>query len=1040
MRNVSNAFKTALSNDNRNYQCTVTITLANNTVLTVTNAELWQGGLSMEDAVSQDSAFEALGSVAINSLNVILNNINDAYSDYDFTNAKVVASVSLTGVADVVKLGEFIVDSTNYNGSLITLYCLDNMSKFDKPYSESSLTYPATLQSIVTNACTDCGVTLNTTTFPNYTYQIATRPTDEALTYREIVSYAATVAGCFARINSNGALELKWFDTTTLSSLQTTINNNNGTLDPQNVSASVNAHRITALSSQDMSIEDVVITGIQIITKSDDTEIGMETHLYGLTGYVIKIENNPFITSTNVGTIGNYLSSLIVGLRFRKATVEHLSDPSIEAGDVALVWDRKNNVYTTLVTGTSFGVGKRQRTTSAAESPLKNSATRFTSATKTYVESLQFAQKEATLREQMEEDLTDAINAKSGMYETRVQEGSSGYIYYLHDKPLLADSAAVLKITSEAVAVTPNYQAQTPTWYGLTVDGNFIANIMSVIGIDFDWGTGGTLVLGGQNNVNGSLTIKNASNDPIGSWTNQGINATAGTIGGFSISSTSLSTTGFSIRSYASDSAYVWMGDTDAYLNITPYHIGYYSEQISSTNALVDVGCMNGRRGTVRVAEISSTNGDELNYILLSSCTIQAVNLETSSSSIPTVRVRNSVGTLMMAMWPDGDYGLIGTVGSSAEWLLRYDNVNTRAEIPHTTRIINGSLGVNKTGGTDGNAGFWANSAGNIYLTGGTNTGSVIYFYYNKATSATSNITETASGRLTASNTFNAATIGSGKKTAYNDGNAGVWLQSVGNIDISNASGGAIQWHYANSTNATSTITETASGVLTAGGSFIASGLGVNKTSGQDGNAGFWANSAGNVYLTGGTSAGSTIYFYFNKATSSTAYIGESASGVLTTNAYFTAKDYSGLTRQVVTSFSTDGQRLAGVGTANTVMQVSGQWGTTGSTYSSRNITAPSSDIRLKKNVKDTEVEALPIVNQMRVREFDWTDDRENPHQVIGVVADELEEIDPKLAVGGGYNEDGNMNIKSVDTFYLVGYLLKAIQELYIEIKELKGE
>ena len=70
------------------------------------------------------------------------------------------------------------------------------------------------------------------------------------------------------------------------------------------------------------------------------------------------------------------------------------------------------------------------------------------------------------------------------------------------------------------------------------------------------------------------------------------------------------------------------------------------------------------------------------------------------------------------------------------------------------------------------------------------------------------------------------------------------------------------------------------------------------------------------------------------------------------------------------------------------------------------------------------------------MREFDWTDGR---HQYIGVVADELEELDYRLAIGGGYDDNGKMVIKGVDEFYLMGYMLKAIQELSAEVNRLKG-
>jgi len=94
-----------------------------------------------------------------------------------------------------------------------------------------------------------------------------------------------------------------------------------------------------------------------------------------------------------------------------------------------------------------------------------------------------------------------------------------------------------------------------------------------------------------------------------------------------------------------------------------------------------------------------------------------------------------------------------------------------------------------------------------------------------------------------------------------------------------------------------------------------------------------------------------------------------------------------------------------------------------------------ASDIRLKDNIEDSTVEALPLVNKIKIREFDWKDGR---HQRIGVIADELEKLDDKLTVGGGYSETGEMNVKSVDTFYLVGYLVKAIQELSAEVATLK--
>ena len=219
-----------------------------------------------------------------------------------------------------------------------------------------------------------------------------------------------------------------------------------------------------------------------------------------------------------------------------------------------------------------------------------------------------------------------------------------------------------------------------------------------------------------------------------------------------------------------------------------------------------------------------------------------------------------------------------------------------------------------------------------------------------------------------------------------------------------------------------------------------ASTISVNKASANDGKIGVLLNSSGNIYLTANTSAGAYIYFYYNKSTTSTANITESASGVITVNAYLQGKDYSGSTRYMTTSFATDGQRVAGFGVSASTLYIACQSGTAGSTYANKTVAISSSDVRLKTNITDSEVSALPFINAIPVRAFDWTDGRLDKHQRIGMVADELEAIDPKLAVGGGYDEDGSMNVKSVDTFYLTGYLLKAVQELSAKVDKLEAE
>ena len=96
------------------------------------------------------------------------------------------------------------------------------------------------------------------------------------------------------------------------------------------------------------------------------------------------------------------------------------------------------------------------------------------------------------------------------------------------------------------------------------------------------------------------------------------------------------------------------------------------------------------------------------------------------------------------------------------------------------------------------------------------------------------------------------------------------------------------------------------------------------------------------------------------------------------------------------------------------------------------------SDVRLKENIKDTKINGLNAVNKMRLREYDWKADHK--HQKVGLIADELEKIDEDLVSGGGYLDDGEMNAKCIDSYSLQMYMLKAIQELSQENKQLKEQ
>lgn len=91
---------------------------------------------------------------------------------------------------------------------------------------------------------------------------------------------------------------------------------------------------------------------------------------------------------------------------------------------------------------------------------------------------------------------------------------------------------------------------------------------------------------------------------------------------------------------------------------------------------------------------------------------------------------------------------------------------------------------------------------------------------------------------------------------------------------------------------------------------------------------------------------------------------------------------------------------------AGNKISIRAQYGST--SWGTATFTGSSSDIRLKRDIKDSSVNALLKIMQMKIREFNWK--QTGIHQELGCVADELELIDPLLTTGGGYDDDGTMN------------------------------
>ena len=92
-----------------------------------------------------------------------------------------------------------------------------------------------------------------------------------------------------------------------------------------------------------------------------------------------------------------------------------------------------------------------------------------------------------------------------------------------------------------------------------------------------------------------------------------------------------------------------------------------------------------------------------------------------------------------------------------------------------------------------------------------------------------------------------------------------------------------------------------------------------------------------------------------------------------------------------------------------------------------------SSDKRLKKNITISNHKALDYVSQFEFKEYDWIEEEkrpQKPHTNIGLIAQEVQEVDPTLVVVNG-------DSLSLDNLKLTNIALKAIQEIALENKKI---
>lgn len=394
-------------------------TLADDTEIIFDGENIEENGLTITASIAGSKSIQIGATVMkVATLNII--DIAGKYKNTDFR--KAVFNIDIINSDTTYHKGKYIYYSSTRNNGRIKFELRDYMQRTEKKFN-SMVVFPTTFGTLMKTIAQDCNFTLGFNEFRNSDVTVLSMP--EEATYRNIINYIAQTGGYYAEFDKTGELAFKDYKKTA--------------------------------ADTDIIIDDnkmfehaespVTITGVAVII--DETR-----YMSGSDEYVIELSENPFITKDNVEGILDILNKAIVGMSYYSYNARIHSDIRIELGDRIKISDYRNNIYPVMVMSLTYSINQNETLSGIAESEEENENSGTDLLTKIIRKTTNAAQQIVGTYDKVLSNMTELISQGFGMYISREQLSDGSYINYMHDKPALADSTTIWKLTGNGLLVS----------------------------------------------------------------------------------------------------------------------------------------------------------------------------------------------------------------------------------------------------------------------------------------------------------------------------------------------------------------------------------------------------------------------------------------------------------------------------------------------------------------------------------------------------------------------------------------------------------